>query len=600
MVPKASSSITLTLTPAVDSDNISGLDVTLVLQSPDKAAGEPVFLYNRRDNGTGAPSHEYHLSSIKAYDSQGHFPINIVDNPSDANLREWHGLRNTEGDLSLHLHVQPIQVTAKDHRRSIVPLGLDFGRAELLEDQGGLMGAGKWFIPRPAADPEILYRITVQWDTSSSPQGTRAVWSHGEGPEPVTKEGTVDMLLDSVYMVGPVQSFPARVDAMTGDASPNAGSTFWFGKLPTNLEKLSEYSSKIFPNISAFFRDPRGSYRAFIRKVLNGFGGTGFQASSLIEYDSQAEGVSDFDLVRLFNHLMVRSWARLGPQDNGSEAEWFSKGLALNFPLAPIQDHLTNSCVGLSQMYTIFFPYRFGQRGPDYFRATLNGFLSAYYTSPRLTARLSQVQVSAQVDSYTASIPYNRGWIYMLKMDCYTRRASVQTEAGVLRPLDGVVGDLTEKRRSGLKMQTVDWLNRVAHWLDMIDVAAAPYFQDTIMNGNPMWLDDMTEAFGAKEGTSRVVEVDQEMLCFGFDVMKSLERGVVSAIEPGSRAKLSGLRDGDRILRLDGFEFSMLGPDREVKVLVERDGETRSFEYSPRRFDKVPCWQVLKIEPAGT
>ncbi|KXH69168.1 hypothetical protein CSAL01_12594 [Colletotrichum salicis] len=335
--------------------------------------------------GAGAPSHDNHPSSIKAYDSQGHFPINIVDSPNDANLQEWHGLRNTEGDLSLHLHVQPVQVTAKDHRRSIVPLGLDLGRTELLEDQGGLMGAGKWF----------------------------------------------------------------------------------------------------------------------------------------------------------------------------------------------------------------------GQRGPDYFRATLNGFLSAYYTSPHLTTRISQGPVSAQVDSYTASIPYNSGWIYMLKMDCYTRRASVQTEAGALRPLDGVVGDLMEKRRSGLKMQTVDWLKWVAHWLDKIGIAAAPYFQETIMDGNPMWLDDMTEAFGAKEGTSRVVEVDQEMLCFGFDVMKSLERGVVFAIEPGSRAKLRGLRDGDRILRLDGFEFSVLGPDREVKVLVERDGETHSFEYSPRGFDEVPCWQILKVEPAG-
>ncbi|KAK1656335.1 hypothetical protein BDP81DRAFT_364335 [Colletotrichum phormii] len=592
MVPKASSSITLTLTPVVDSDSIYGLDVILVLQSPGKAAGEPIFLYSKRDNGTGAPSHEYHPSSIKAYDSQGHFPLNIVDSSNDANLQEWHGLRNMEGDLSLHLHVQPVQVTAKDHRRSIVPLGIDLGRTELLEDQGGLMGAGKWFIPRPAAEPEILHQITVQWDVSSSPPGTRAVWSHGEGPEPITKEGTIDMLLNSVYMVGPVQSFPAHVDAMTGmtgDASPNAGSTFWFGKLPTNLEKLSEYSSKIFPSMSTFFRDPQGSYQAFIRKVPNGFGGTGFQASSLIEYDFQTEAVSDFDLVRLFNDLMVRSWARLDTEDDdGSEAEWFSKGF-----------HLINCCVGLSQMYTIFFPYRFGQRGPDYFRATLNGFLSAYYTSPHLTTRISQGKSPAQVDSYTASIPYNRGWIYMLKMDCYTRRASVQTEAGVLRPLDGVVGDLMEKRRSGLQMRTVDWLNGVAHWLDMIDIAAAPYFQETIMDGNTMWLDDMTEAFGAKEGTSRVVEVDQEMLYFGFDVMKSLERGVVSAIEPGSRANLSGLQDGDRILRLDGFEFSMLGPDREVKVLVERDGETCSFEYSPRGLDKVPCWQVLKVEPAG-
>ncbi|OHF03214.1 hypothetical protein CORC01_01598 [Colletotrichum orchidophilum] len=231
-------------------------------------------------------------SNVKAYDSQGRFPIKIIDSFKDTNIQELHGLRNVVGALLLHLHVQPIEVTEKHHRRPIAPLGVDSGRTELLEDHGGIMGARRC--------PVGSLLLSFGHASNLEPFPTR----------PITKEVTIDTMLDSIDMVGPVKCIPAHADAATGDASPNVGATFWFGILPSNLQKLSAYSSNIFPRLSAFFRDTQESYyQASIQNVPVGFGETGLQSSSLVE---------------------------------------------------------------------------FGQRGPEYFRNTPNGFLSPYDTGPHL------------------------------------------------------------------------------------------------------------------------------------------------------------------------------------------------------------------------
>jgi hypothetical protein len=51
------------------------------------------------------------------------------------------------------------------------------------------------------------YRISVSWDLSDMPAGSRGVWSFGEGD--ATTEGPVDLLADSYYAAGPLESHPA-------------------------------------------------------------------------------------------------------------------------------------------------------------------------------------------------------------------------------------------------------------------------------------------------------------------------------------------------------------------------------------------------------
>lgn len=108
--------------------------------------------------------------------------------------------------------------------------------------------------------------------------------------------------------------------------------------------------------MAGHFNDAPGSYRAFSRRTPKGFHGTAFQSSRIIEYDPSVKDDQDWDLVRLLNRTIVSAWARLDPEEDcgggGFANAWFTDGLSL--------------------LYTVFLPSRFGQRGPDYFRATVN------------------------------------------------------------------------------------------------------------------------------------------------------------------------------------------------------------------------------------
>jgi hypothetical protein len=77
---------------------------------------------------------------------------------------------------------------------------------DLSPDHGGLIGFGISLLPALYAD--TVYQNIAEWDLSQAPEGTRAVWTFGEGPIPVVKVGPASILSESVYMVGQIHSKP--------------------------------------------------------------------------------------------------------------------------------------------------------------------------------------------------------------------------------------------------------------------------------------------------------------------------------------------------------------------------------------------------------
>lgn len=421
------------------------------------------------------------------------------------------------------------------------------------------------------------FPVTIEWDLSKCSQGTRAVTSFGEGPQRIEFTGTSDSLLDCIFMAGPIKSNTSDSSSSAPQTKGSCG-TYWFGELPPNLEAVTPYATNIFPRMAEHFNDPTGSYRAFLRRTQRGFRGTAFQSSSssIIEYDPSAKDEDDWDLVRLLNRTMVATWARLDPEDDGDPNEWFTDGLAL--------------------LYTVFLPFRFGQRGPDYFRATVNAFLSAYYTNPFV----SRPEAGSQSDGahrcswYASSAKAYRAFVYMLKMDAFTRRAAVAQGSDVLRPMDELVRELLGRRRDGEKAQKEHWLRGVA---DLIgEDEAERCFREMLDEGGEVnELDDMLSSFGAKFGPQ---PVEQEALEFGFD-RQSLEQGSFVGVKEHSRAWEAGLRDGDKILWYSRPDACEIHYEKKLRLSVERQGEKLDFEYWPRSREKVRCWQVLegKYEP---
>lgn len=441
---------------------------------------------------------------------------------------------------------------------------------ELLHDQSGMLGVGKYFIPRFSLGAKAL--IGTEWDLCHCPEGTRAVTSFGEGPQRIQSMGDSDSLLECVFMAGPIRSNTNDPPSPTSQTEGFCG-TYWFGDLPPNLDAVTGYATNIFPRMAEHFNDPSGSYRAFLRRTPIGFQGTAFQSSSsIIEYDASVKDEDDWDLVRLLNHTMVSAWARLDLEDDGAANAWFTDGLAL--------------------LYSVFLPFRFGQRGPDYFRATVNAFLSAYYTNPLVAGR--PLTGSRQFDThgpswYASSARAYRAFVYMLKMDAFTRRAAVARGADVLRPMDELVRELLGRRRSGETVRKEQWLKGVAHWLG--EDEAERCFREMLNEGGRVnELEDMVSSFGDKFGPQ---PVEQEGLDFGFD-RESLNTGNVVGVEDNSRAWEAGLRNGDRILWHSRPEACEIHFEKKLRLSVERHGDKFDIEYWPRSREKVRCWQVLE------
>lgn len=581
MADKKPPTLHLVLVPRTnETGEVISLSFSLSIQNLSVKGGDFLCAYGRRDDAHASRLQHY-LQGIPATirDDEGLVPFIL----SGEDVKEARVTRDVIGDITI---ASDFPALGADESSSD-----DDDVSALRRDHGGLIGAGRYFLPQ--LDLGSCCHILVEWDLSGCPAGTRAVSSFGEGPGPVeVVGGGSEMLLDCVFMVGlGVQSFPPPANSPREPTGTGLGATtYWVGELPENLDAVKDYAAKIFPRMAEHFADERGSCCAFLRRTPNDLKGTVFGSSAIIDYDSDTKDENDWDLVRLLNMTMVSTWARLDSEDDGTVSKWFTDGKVVADNIGKyVCNILTELSLGLSHLYSVFLPFRFGQRGPDYFRATMNAFLSAYFTNPLVKTPLAELQrLDPSEEWYVTSALATRACLYMLKMDTYTRRAAVSRGVDIMRPMDELIRDLLPRRRRGEKIQKKHWLQGIAYWCGEED--AERYFREMLEEGNVNELDDMLSSFGAKFGPQ---PVEQEVLEFGFD-RKSLDNGVVDGVVEGSRAWEAGLRDGDRLLWCSRPESCGIHHDEKFKLTVDRDGREVEIEYWPRSKTRVGSWQVLE------
>lgn len=299
----------LELTPHFDADGASSLSVLLRLQLPVTKAYEPVFVFNTFYGNV--PGHPYQEKDINVTDDGGPLELEFHDLPSEGRDKKqhWSFTREPRGDVLLRFNVFPRKVDVK------TPLG---ARIDLRRDQGGLHGAGMWFLPQLINDQ--LFTVLVKWNLpADAPASTRCVWSYGEGTKPMVRVDRSEVVRNTMFMVGPIQS----------SSGASSSACYWFGDLPPNLDRLKGYNTALFPKMAEFFGSSGGTYRMFMRKSIVGFGGTGFNASYMLEYDDRSSDVEDDRLIQLFTHEMVHSFATI---DSGeaNENDWFEEGTYLS------------------------------------------------------------------------------------------------------------------------------------------------------------------------------------------------------------------------------------------------------------------------------
>lgn len=558
MLSESAPKLALVLSPKASQDGvITGLSFCLTISNLHYKAGDFLCTYGRRDNVHPSSRLQHFLQGTPATirDDEGTVPFHLE---GEDFVKDVHVTRDILGNVVFASKVRALDFDETND-------DVDDATA-LRRDDGGIVGSGSYFLPRFQSDQQ--FSISVAWDLEACPEATRAVCSFGEGQQPVQAMGDGNTLLNCAFAVGPLKSSP--------DASPDSnaqqgfGGTYWFGDLPDNLDAVKDYTSDIFPSMSAHFQDEGGCYRAFLRRVPKGFKGTVLQSSSIIDYDQDIVNEHDWDLIRLLNKTMVSVWLRLSEEDDGRENDWFTHGL--------------------SSLFTVYLPFRFKQRGPDYFRATVNAFLSAYYTNPLVSKSWSELESSDPSQKwYASTAKASRAFVYMLKMDAYLRRVAKARGEDVERPLEELVRKLCTRKRSGETVQRADWIAGIADWLGPED--AERYFQEMLEDGGKLnELSDMTSSFGNTYGPQ---PVEQEYLEFGFD-KSSLKEGVIGGVVEGSRAAEADLVNGDQIVWHSRPEACVLDCEAIFKLTLRRDGKKFDIDYRPRSTHKVRCWQVLE------
>ena len=262
-------------------------------------------------------------STLQARDSSD--SLTILRIPSDAALLHypqlhpppqanvWVTSRNTKGTIFVTFQVHPAHW---DQGNS------DIGTEELCWDEHGLVGVGRTFLPQPIGDTiDTNWRITLDWNLGSWPEGTRGVWTFGEGPGMVeVAEGRAESIGSSIFMVGPIHSFP--------NAGQHRCWTYWFGDLPDFLENIRVFNLQMFNRASQLFKDDKTVYRVFFRASNSKFEGVRCTRSYLLEFVKHGDlnKPSYEELANRMAREMMHNWIWMWPEATGYQNRWFAEG----------------------------------------------------------------------------------------------------------------------------------------------------------------------------------------------------------------------------------------------------------------------------------
>ena len=176
-------------------------------------------------------------------------------------------------------------------------------------------------------------------------------------------------------------------------------------------------------------------------------------------------------------------------------------------------------------------------------------------------------------------LPYSRGAMYLLDAN-----AKIIAVSKGVRSIDNVVLELLRRKENGLKYG-------LKEWLDMMIKEIGPRAKEdweAMSNGSLI-----IPALDALGPNFRLVRRDQEPWELGFP-SSSLSSRVIDGIIPDSRAAEVGLRDGDLIVRNDYIGNSADHYERNMTLVIRRDGKEANISYWPRKRDKVECWQWIR------
>ncbi|CAH0054465.1 unnamed protein product [Clonostachys solani] len=403
--PKASSpvnstlpSIDVELTPILDVENNTSLNGELVMDihfaSNETLLVLPLEMAN-------APSAQYTTETLEAWDRLGQLKLIQSDGTgSDSQpSRFWAVQRATQGPVVVRFKAKPRQI---DPDVMVGPL------FDIRANGDGLLGSTWALVPLPP-DDTAEYQFSLRWNLKHSPQDAKAAWTWGEGPAPVTINGTSATFLYTFWAVGSMSTYPG--DSDSEPLSPDY-SMYWLEQPPFDVDATAAFVDKFFNYSSIFWKDTSGEpYRVFIRRNQEtGTGGTALLRSFTFGWHD-ANSTTQDRLELLLSHEITHNW----PQLNDVNAAG------------------TRYTEGTAEYYSLRLLWRNNQISTETY------LLEAYYLNPYVNLTDEDAYNQAWETRQAQRIPYGRGLIYLTNVDAQMRAISDGTES-----LDTIVLELLD------------------------------------------------------------------------------------------------------------------------------------------------------------
>ncbi|KAH8660441.1 hypothetical protein BX600DRAFT_438651 [Xylariales sp. PMI_506] len=571
-------SLDLNLKPVFSKSTPVSINITMRLHDLNSTRfknGAPLLFLPLSDGLT--PTARYDgKHDILASDDLGSLQLNYRDGEDPDPPRYWYPHRDPVGDITVRFTAPHRETDEQTPSGPRIDLRLDPG--------GGLIGQGTGFIPIPPPpgsnntgkgpseggdDPDAeQWRVSLSWDLSDAPEGTRAASSFGDAPT-TQAIGSLSKLVSHVlFAVGALQRYPPWPTSSASLGQDHEFSVYWLGTPPFDLNELIRTTQSLLGAVSSYFSNHE-PLRVFLRKVYSGQGGTGATMSFIIEYnDRTPEELSAHALSFLVAHEAVHEFALMEPiADSAGDHWWYDEGVA---------DYV--SAVG---------SFTHGGWDKDEMLDSLNDIASAYYTSPCIDLSLEYVYEHVWENIHIMRIMYNRGAMYLMRLHGLIAEAT-----NGLQGIDDVITGLFE-RRLAAEHHTISEFRDMVKALVGSEVEEAEY--EALRRGDLI----VPPAAGFAKLGLRMVRRDAEIFDLGFD-STSMRANKVTGLVAGSRAQLAGLQEGDEIVRSFMTWISADSLHNMMQVTVNREGQHKVIRFWPRSFEKAEAYMWISANTEAT
>jgi len=518
------------LAPQDKDGQVSELQVHLQLPAPQVAAGEA--LLRMPIELVSTPTAAYRAAQIHVRDQQGELPLRAEDEAPDPSgqYRRYLATRASVGDVQVDYATPPRKADADTRNGPLFDL-----RAQ----DGGLMGAGVYFLALPPGDAPR--RIHLRWDLAALTAGARGVWSIGEGEQRTV--GPTDLLRFSYYAVGRMQRVP--------DNDGDVFHFYWMDTPPFDPRLLAEQTGQLYRYMARFFGDDGTAYRAFARRnPYPAGGGTGLAHSFMFGYGPQGQTIAEGPQA-LLAHEMAHTWPKLDGEEHALTA-WYTEGTA--------------------EYYSLLLSLRSGVFGQDAFLQAINGRADGYYDNPFRALDNHAAGDRFWKDARAQRVPYGRGFMYLVDVDAQLRQRGRQAHS-----VDDLVLEVLKRQRAGETIGVAEWRQMVVRELG----AAAGSAFDAMVAGK--LIVPAAPAFGCYG----VVAYPHQPFELGFDRMRM---GVVKNLLADSAAARAGVREDDTIVGYTPLEQVMADEHARMHLDLLRDGKPLRLDYLPRS-GRVQAWR---------